>query len=164
MRRWADPDSDSGLWTVGLVAAAIVAATPCWPVRASAEADRFQQAVNYVFTGRIDPPKAPEIVDRAACIVVVPDPKFQGYIRYYLSRFRMDDALFDKRYAGSRADYVLDVKGDGIITEYLSPDKQTVTQRYRSAQVPLPGDIEQTQKALRIVTDQCAPKKSNAPF
>jgi hypothetical protein len=76
----------------------------------------------------------------------------------------MDDALFDKRYAGSRVDYVLNVKGDEIILEYLNPDKQTVAQSYRSAQIPLPGDIDQTQKAFQIIADRCKPKKSNAPF
>jgi hypothetical protein len=131
---------------------------------ASAEADRLQQAINYVFTGRIDPPDAPEIVDRDACVVVVPDPRFKRYIRYYLGRFRIEDALFDKRYAGSRVDYVLDVRGDDVILEYLGADKQTVAQSYRSAQIPLPGDIDQTRKALQIVADRCKSKKSNAPF
>jgi hypothetical protein len=149
-------------WRLAVVAA--VAATMALPPQASADADRFQQAVNYVFTGRIDPPRAPDIVNRDACVVVVPDPKFDRDIRYYLGRFRMDDALLDKKYSGSRVDYVLDVKGDDVIVEYLSPDKQTVAQSYRSAQVPLPGDIDQTQKAFRIIADQCKPQKSNAPF
>jgi hypothetical protein len=164
MQRRAGPDSDFGLWTIGLVAAAIVAAAACAPARASAEADRFQQAVNYVFTGRIDPPNAPEVVDRDACVVVVPDPRFKRYIRYYLGRFRFEDALFDKRYAGSREEYVLDVRGDDVIVEYLGADKQTVAQSYRSAQISLPGDIDQTRKALQIVSDSCKSKKSNAPF
>lgn len=164
MQRRAGPDSGLGLWTIGLAAAAIAAGTVCVPSRAQAEADRFQQAVNYVFTGQVDPQSAPDIVNRNGCVVVVPDPKFKRYIRYYLGRFRMDDALFDKRYAGSRVDYVLNVKGDDIILEYLNPDKQTVAQSYRSAQIPLPGDIDQTQKAFRIITDRCTPKKSNAPF
>jgi len=34
------------------------------------EDDVFQQAVNYIFTGRIDPKDGPEIVDPKACIVV----------------------------------------------------------------------------------------------
>ena len=33
------------------------------PPQASADADRFQLAINYVFTGRIDPPRAPDIVE-----------------------------------------------------------------------------------------------------
>src|ERR1700733_14620005 len=84
-------------------------------VQTTAAPDRLQQAVNYVFTGRVDPSAAPDIVDRASCAVVVPDPKFKGYIRYYLGRFRMDDALFDKKYSGAHVDYTLDVKGDDII-------------------------------------------------
>ena len=164
MRRRAGPDSGLGLWTIGLVVAAIVAATVCAPARALAETDRLQQAVNYVFTGRIDPPNAPEIVDRDACVVVVPDPRFKRYIRYHLGRFRIEDALYDKRYAGSRVDYVLDVRGDEVIIEYLSADKQTVAQSYRSAQIALPGDIDQTRKALQIVSDRCKSKKSHAPF
>lgn len=164
MRRRTGPGSDLDSWTIGLVAAALAAAAPFAPVRASAEADRFQQAINYVFTGQIDPQSAPDIVDRAACVVVVRDTKYNRYVRYYLGRFRMDDALFDKRYSGSRVNYVLDIKGDDVILEYLSPDKQTVAQSYRSAQVPLPGDIDQTRKALQIVEDHCKSKKSNAPF
>jgi hypothetical protein len=164
MRRRAGPDSGLRLWTIGLGVAAVVAATPCWSVRASAEADRFQQAVNYVFTGRIDPQSAPDIVDRTACVVVVRDTKYNRYIRYYLGRFRIEEALFDKRYSGSRVNYVLDVRGDDVIVEYLSSDKQTVAQSYRSAQIPLPGDIDQTRKALQIVEDHCKAKKSNAPF
>ena len=50
MRRRAGPDSGLGLWTIGLVVAAIVAATVCAPARALAETDRLQQAVNYVFS------------------------------------------------------------------------------------------------------------------
>jgi hypothetical protein len=150
---------------VKLVAAALAAAAALFTSAvASSEADRFQQAVNYVFTGRIDPPEAPEIVDRDACVVVVRDIKYSRYARYYLGRFRMDDALFDKRYSGSRVNYVLDVKGDDVILEYLSSDKRTVAQSYRSAQVSLPGDIDQTRKALQIVEDHCKAKKSNAPF
>src|SRR5689334_11370143 len=66
------------------------------PFTASAETDLLQRAVNYIFTGRVDPQDAPEIVDRASCVVIVANSKFQGYIRYYLSRFRMEDASFDK--------------------------------------------------------------------
>jgi len=59
-------------------------------VPAVTEDDVLQLAVNYVFTGRIDPPDHPEIVDRKSCIVVVFEPKFQAYIRYYLNRFRLE--------------------------------------------------------------------------
>lgn len=164
MRRRTGPGSDLDSRTIGLVVAALAAAALFAPVRVSAEADRFQQAVNYVFTGQIDPQNAPDVVDRAACVVVVRDTKYARYARYYLGRFGMDDALFDKRYSGSRVNYVLDVKGDDVILEYLSADKKTVAQSYRSAQIPLPGDIDQTRKALQIVEDLCKSKKPNAPF
>jgi hypothetical protein len=127
--------------------------------------DVFQQAVNYVFTGRIDPADAPEIVDRAACVVVLRDPKFDKYVKYYLSRFKMDEALFDKKYSGPRVLYELSVKGDDVVIEYLGPDKKTVTQSFRSAQIPLPGDIDPTQKALKIIfADHCKAEKPKIPF
>jgi hypothetical protein len=132
---------------------------------ALSETDVFQQAVNYVFTGSIDPQSGPEIVDRKSCVIVLRDPKFNRYIRYYLSRFNMDGAIFGKKYSGARPYYELDVKGDDVVIEYLNPDKKTVAQGYRSAQIPLPGDIDQTQKALRIIfTDHCKAEKPKAPF
>jgi len=132
---------------------------------ALAEADVFQQAVNYVFTGQVDPQGGPEIVDRKSCVVVLRDPHFNRYIRYYLSRFKMDDALFDKRYSGPRVLYEVNVKGDDTVIEYLNPDKSTVIQGYRSAQIPLPGDIDQTRKALRIIfTDYCKAEAPKGPF
>ena len=77
----------------------------------------------------------------------------------------MDGAIFGKKYSGSRSYYELDVKGDDVVIEYLNLDKKTVAQGYRSAQIPLPGDIEQTQKALRIIfTDHCQAEKPKAPF
>ena len=51
--------------------------------RTVAQADLFQEAVNYVFTGKTDPADAPEIVDRNSCIVVMRDPKYPRYIRYF---------------------------------------------------------------------------------
>jgi hypothetical protein len=132
---------------------------------ALAETDVFQKAVNYVFTGEIDPVHGPEIVDQKSCIVVMPDPKFKRYIRYYLGRFKMDNALFDKKYSGSRVFYEMNVKGDDVVIEYLASDRKTVTEGYRSAQVPLPGDIDQTRKALRIIfTDHCKPEKPKTLF
>jgi hypothetical protein len=136
-----------------------------WQTPAWSEADVFQQAVNYVFTGSIDPQDGPEIVDRKSCVIVLRDPKFNRYIRYYLTRFHMDDAIFGKKYSGSRPYYELDVKGDDVVIEYLNPDKKTVIQGYRSAQIPLPGDIDQTQKALRLIfTDPCKAEKPKVPF
>ena len=73
---------------------AIAVALFCWmaplQTRAMTEDDVFQQAINYIFTGRIDPKNHPEIVDRNACVVVIPEPNFNGYARYYLKRFKMD--------------------------------------------------------------------------
>jgi hypothetical protein len=137
----------------------------CLQTPALPEADVFQQAVNYVFTGNIDPQDGPEIVDRKSCIIVLRDPKFNRYIRYYLNRFNMDDAIFGKKYSGARPYYELDVKGDDVVIEYLNLDKKTVAQGYRSAQIPLPGDIDQTQKALRLIfADHCKAEKPKAPF
>jgi hypothetical protein len=151
-------------WRLAVAAAALLAAV-CLRAPALAEADVFQKAVNYVFTGEVDPPDSPEIVDRNSCVVLLRDPKYNRYIRYYLSRINMDVALFDKKYSGSRVSYVLNVKGDDVVVEYLSPDKKTVTQGYRSAQIALPGDIEQTRKALRIIfTDYCKPEKPKTLF
>lgn len=132
---------------------------------ALAETSRFQQALNYVFTGKIDLQNGPEIVDEKSCVIELHDPKYNRYIRYYLSRFKMDDVSFDKKYAGSRVYYEMDVKGDDVVIEYLSVDKKTVLQGYRSAQIPLPGDIDQTRKALGIIfADHCKAERPKAPF
>ena len=147
------------------VAAALLIGPVFAQAPALAEADIFQQAVNYVFTGQVDPANGPEIVDRKSCIVVLHDPHFDRYIRYYLRRIKMDDSLFDKKYSGSRVSYEVNVKGDDTVIEYLNPDKKTVIQGYRSAQIPLPGDIDQTRKALNIIfTDYCKPEKTKGPF
>lgn len=146
-------------------AATIAFGTTAFPEYSPAEIDLFQQAVNYVFTGNVAPQNAPEIVDRESCVVIVPDPRTDGFIRYYMARFRMEDALFDKIYSGSQVVYKLDVKGNDTIIEYLSSDKHTVRQQYRSAQIPLPGDIDQTQKAFRIIfADYCKPQNPKGPF
>jgi hypothetical protein len=132
---------------------------------APAETSVFQQALNYVFTGKIDPQSGPEIADRNSCVIVLHDPKYDRYIRYYFNRFKMDDVSFNKKYSGSRVYYEMDIKGDDVVIEYLNPDKKTVLQGYRSAQIPLPGDIDQTRKALGIIfADRCAAEKPKAPF
>jgi hypothetical protein len=150
---------------------AIVMAATVWiaaPVRvtaAVAESDLFQEAVNYVFTGRIDPQDAPQIVDRQSCVILLRDTKYPRYIRYYMSRFKMDTANFNKSYAGTQISYSLDVQGDGVLLEYLELDKTTVAQAYRSAQIPLPGNIDQTQKALKIIfANHCKADQTKAPF
>jgi hypothetical protein len=148
-----------------LVLAMLLLAGPCLNAPALAEPDVFQQAVNYVFTGKVDLPDGPQIVDREGCVVVMRDPKFNRYVRYYLRRFKMDDALFDKKYAGSQPYYQMEVKGDDDVIEYLDPDKKTLVQGYRSAQISLPGDLEQTQRALRIIfTKYCKAQTVKTPF
>jgi hypothetical protein len=149
---------------LGVAAAACIFAAGMQPA-SHAAADVFQQTVNYVFTGTVTPKAPVEIVDRKACIVVMRDPKYDRFIRYYLRRFQMDTALFAKKYSGRQPYYELDVKGGNVILEYLSSDRKTVAQRYRSAKISLPGDIEQTQRALKIIFDQYCPReKPQAPF
>jgi hypothetical protein len=134
-------------------------------VPAIATADLFQQAVDYVFTGRVDPSDGPQIVDRDSCIVVVPEPKFNRYARYYLTRFKMDAARISKKYAGAQTLYELEVEGDDIIFEYLKADKTTVDYGFRSAHISLPGEIDATEKALALIFSQfCRPAKPKVPF
>ena len=147
---------------------AIAAASLLWTVALQTRAvpgdDLFQQAVNYVFTGKINPKAAPEIVDRKSCVVVVP-AKFEGYARYYLTRFKMDEARFSSRYSGRDASYELEVAGDDIIVEYLKPDKTTVDYGFKSAHISLPGNIDQTKKALALIfTEYCKAEKPKSPF
>jgi hypothetical protein len=119
------------------------------------EDDPLQKAVNYLFTGRNDPQDAPEILDRKSCVVVVSDPKFKQTVRYYLGRFRMDTAFINKTYAGSETVYSLDVKGAEVIVEYLDPGKSMVLHGHKSAQISLPGDIDQISKALALIASLC---------
>jgi hypothetical protein len=148
---------------------AVAAVSLLWTVplqdRAVAEDDVFQQAVNYVFTGRVDPRDGPEIVDRNACVVVVPDPKFKRYIRYYLRRFKMEDSRINKTYAGRQESYELEVGGDDIIVEYLNIDKTRVEFGLKSVHISLPGIIDQTEKAFHLVFDEyCKAEKAKTPF
>jgi hypothetical protein len=150
-------------WPVAFVALSLLGVGLHGPARA--ESDVFQEAVNYVFTGQVDVKDGPEITDREACIVVMRDPRFNRYIRYYLRRFKMDDALFEKRFSGANVSYELDVKGDTNVIEYLDPNNKSIIQGYRSAQIPLPGDIDQTQKAFGIIfTKYCKAEKPKSPF
>jgi hypothetical protein len=123
------------------------------------EDDPLQKAVNYLFTGRNDPQDAPEILDRKSCVVVVSDPKSKQSIRYYLGRFKMDTAFINKTYAGSETIYNLDVKGAEVIVEYLDIGKSTVLHGHKSAQISLPGDIDQTNKALALIASLCRNSK-----
>jgi len=147
------------------VATASLLWTAAMQNRAVAKDDVFQRAVNYVFTGRIDPQDGPEIVDRKACVVVVPDPKFNRYIRYYLRRFKMDDSRISKTYAGSQVLYELEVGGDGIIVEYLNIDRTTVNFGLKSVHISLPGNIDQTERALHLIfSEYCKAEKPKTPF
>jgi hypothetical protein len=147
-----------------VVAIVSVLAAVASPIEASAENDLLQQAINYVFTGTTDPQEGPEIVDRRSCAVVVRDPRYARYIKYYLARFRPDTIRISKKYAGTRTLYELDVESDNVIVEYLDVDKTTVRQAYRSAQISLPGNIDQTQKALQIIAKDCQGDQPKAPF
>ena len=133
-------------------------------IHAMADNDLLQQALNYVFTGTISPEESPEIVDRKSCIVVVPDNRFPRFIRYHFDRFKPEDTRITKKYSGARTLYELDVESDTVIIEYLGADKNTVVQGYKSAQISLPGNIDQTQKALQIIANYCKVDQQKSPF
>jgi hypothetical protein len=133
--------------------------------RALAEDDVFQKAVNYVFTGKIDPRDGPEITDRKLCVVMVPDVKFKRYIRYYLGRFKMDASRISKIYSGSQVSYELEVGGDDTIVEYVNIDRTTVDFGLKSTHISLPGNIDQTERALHLIFDEyCKAEKPKPPF
>jgi hypothetical protein len=134
------------------------------PLRAGARDDLLQKAFNYVFTGTVDPKDTPDIVDLAACAVVVADPRYPRFIRYYFGRIRPDNSRISKDYAGRKTLYRLEIESDTTVIEYLTADKTGVTQSFRSAQIDLPGDIEQTQKALKVIADRCKGDGSKSPF
>jgi hypothetical protein len=123
--------------------------------RPAAADDLLQKTVNYVFTGTVDPKDPPEIVDHDACVVVMPDPRVKRFVRYYLSRLRLDDPNIVSTYTGRLAHYQLDVENSNVVVEYLGLDKTTVLNGYRSVQIPLPGDIDQTRKALTYIAAHC---------
>jgi hypothetical protein len=150
-------------WPLAVAAVSFLWIAPL-QVRAMAEDNVLQLGINYIFTGRIDPPDRPEIVDQTSCIVVVFEPKFQTYARYYLSRFRLDNARISKTYSGQQILYILEAQGDDIVVEHLDPDKTTVARGFKSAQIALPGDIDQSEKALRIIADRCKAEKPKSPF
>ena len=131
-------------------------------IRALAEDDPLQKAVNYLFTGRNNPQDAPAILDRKSCVVVVRDPKSKRSLRYYLGRFRIDTAFINKTYAGSKTVYSLNVKGAEVIVEYLDLDKSSVLHGHKSAQISLPGDIDQTNTALALIASLCTSGKPKA--
>jgi hypothetical protein len=135
------------------------------PIAAQEPEQLFAQAVNYIFTGKLDPPDGPEIVDTKSCIVIVPEPKFNRYARYYLNRVRLDVARISKKYAGPQVAYEWEVEGDDIIFEYLKPDKKTVDYGFRSAHIPLPGNIEQTERGIALIYSKyCKQENQKPPF
>ena len=77
----------------------------------------------------------------------------------------MDVSRISKKYAGRRVFYELEVEGDNIIFQSLKADKRTVEFGLRSAHISLPGDIDQTEKALKLVfSEHCKPDKPLSPF
>ena len=141
---------------LGVAGAALFWAA-AWQPGAMAQDDLLQKAVNYVFTGTVDPKDEPEITDRKSCVVVVADPKWKRFIRYRLSELRLDDPRINSTYSGRQANYQLDVESDKVVVEYLNVDKKTVTNGYRSVQIPLPGDIDRTRKAMQLIAARCKP-------
>jgi hypothetical protein len=123
------------------LSATIAVASFLWVVpvqtRAMTEDEVFQRAINYVFTGQIDPKDHPEIVDQRSCIVVMPEPNFNRYARYYLNRFKMDGSRISKKYSGRQVFYELEVEGGDIIFEYLKADKTTGGVRSLLSRSPL---------------------------
>jgi hypothetical protein len=147
------------------VAAAVLLFVAAPPMAATAEDDLLQKAVNYVLTGTVDPPNQPEISDRKSCAVVMPDPRTKRLVRYYLGRMALDDPRIDSTYAGRQATYQLDVESDKVVVEYLAVDTKAVVNGYRSAQIPLPGDIDRTRKALALIAARCKPEDATKlPF
>jgi len=71
----------------------------------------------------------------------------------------MDTAFINKTYAGSETIYSLDIKGAEVIVEYLDLGKSTVLHGHKSAQISLPGDIDQTNKALALIASLCRNSK-----
>jgi hypothetical protein len=131
--------------------------------RAIAETDKLQQAITYVFTGNIEPHGTIKIVDRKSCVVVVSEPENDRATRYHLSRFKPDSFRFEKRYVGRAPTYQLYVEGDEDVVEFLNPD-MTVSHGHRTARFPLPGDIDQSRRALQLIADECKAEKPKPLF
>jgi hypothetical protein len=153
-------------WRCRSACLAIAAALAIASTAQAEQPDRlFVQAVNYIFTGRIDPPDGPEITDAKSCIVVVPEPKFNRYARYYLNRVKLETARISKKYAGPQVIYEWEVESDDVIFEYLKPDKKTVDYGFRSAHIALPGNVEQTERAIALIYSKyCKQEQQKSPF
>ena len=150
----SEPTLRAGRHVRAVTAAAAVAWLPVFGPPALADDDVLQRAINYVFTGRIDPQSGPEMVDRNGCVVAVADPGSNRTIRYHLGRVRLDSPRFEKVYSGRTPNYRLVAEGDDNVIEFLDAD-MTVSHGHRSVQIPLPGDFDQSQRALRVIAEQC---------
>jgi len=154
-------------WADAVIWACFICACLAAPLRAVADDDRFQLAVNYVFTGKTDPSPQPEIVDRTSCVVLLLEPQNKRYVTYYLGRMRADAARITKIYSGPRGiSYFWEVESDGEnVVEYLGLDKSTVAFGTRTVQIYLPGDIDQTERAINLIfSDYCKKARSKLPF
>jgi len=77
----------------------------------------------------------------------------------------MDAARISKKYSGAQTLYQLEVEGDDVLLEYLKIDKTTVDYGFKSAHISLPGNIDQTEKAIRIIFgEHCKAEKPKSPF
>ena len=134
------------------------------PTLAAQKDDLLQKAFNYVLTGDLDPKDAPEIIDPTSCVIVLRDPKYPRFIKYYFARITPDNSRITKDYAGRKTLYKLDIESANVVIEYLSADKATTVEAFKSAQIDLPGDIEETQKALKVISQRCKQERSSSPF
>jgi hypothetical protein len=77
----------------------------------------------------------------------------------------MEIYRISKRYAGRRVFYELEAEGDDTIFESLKADKTTVEFGLRSIHISLPGNIDQTEKALKLVfAEYCKRDKQKSLF
>jgi hypothetical protein len=77
----------------------------------------------------------------------------------------MDLARISKKYSGPQILYELEVEGDDVVLEFVNLDKTTVAYGFRSAHIPLPGSLDQTEKALQIIFSEfCRADKPKSPF
>ena len=77
----------------------------------------------------------------------------------------MDGARISKTYSGRQTFYILEVESNDVVVENLALDKKTVVTGYKTAQISLPGDIDQTEMALHLIfTDHCKSDKPKSPF
>ncbi len=65
--------------------------------------------------------------------------------------------------SGGQPTYQLYVEGDDDVVEFLNPDL-TVSHGHRTARFALPGDIDQSERALRLIADECKPEKPKPLF